>query len=173
MPGRDWQLDGVHAPFVYQPPLDRYLRALKYRSERSLGRVLGLLLGETLSSEPADVDAVIAVPLHRARLRSRRFNQADEIGRTVAARVRRPFLYKGIARGRETRPQTELDRRQRLTGPIGSFTVTGDFSGLRLAIVDDVITTGATVNALAHALRDAGAIHIEAWAVARSVTSRE
>lgn len=168
--GPNWLVDAVRAPFVYGLPLAHYLRALKYRGQRRLGRALGQLLGVEVAAVKFEVDAIASMPLHPRRLRSRTFNQADEIADSVAARLARPLLITGIRRTVETQPQIKLDRSERLKGPMGSFAVSRDLGGMRIAIVDDVITTGATVNALAQALKSAGAVQVEAWSVARSVS---
>jgi ComF family protein len=170
----DWHVDAVRAPFVYGPPLARYVQNLKYGRERHLGRALGRLLAAGIEragidSAAPEVDVLVAVPLHRRRLRARTFNQADEIGAAVAKLRGVPLLGAGVRREIDTQPQTELDRAERLRGPRRAFRVNRRFEALRVAIVDDVITTGATVNALASALKGAGATRVEAWAVARSV----
>ena len=175
-----WRLDRVRAPFLYTAPLDRYLQRLKYGRERRLGAALGGLLAaelaRTLAREPAGSDAlalgrpdrIVAVPLHPCRLRERSFNQADEIARPVAATLGSEHRDCGIRRLRATRPQTELRRNERLRALADAFGVRGRLDALHIAVVDDVMTTGATVNALAAALKAAGARRVEAWAVARA-----
>jgi ComF family protein len=168
MSGPGWVIDSVRAPFAYGPPLSRYLWALKYRAERHLGRALGSLFAGTIDPIKIEIDAVVGVPLHPRRLRARSFNQADEIAAPIARVLRRPLLTSGFKRIVATRPQTELDRKARLRAPIGSFAVSRNLAGLGIAIVDDVITTGATANAFAAALKAQGAARVEAWSVARS-----
>jgi ComF family protein len=158
----------VVAPFAYGAPLDRYIHALKYRGARTLGRALGLLLAERLRAEPLRADAVVAVPLHPRRLRERGYNQAAEIARTLARRLGLPLLSSAAHRSADRTSQISLDARERYANTVNAFVATRPLAGLRLAIVDDVITTGATVNALAAALAAAGASHVEAWAVART-----
>lgn len=165
----DWQLDALRAPFAYGPPLAIHLQNLKYGRQRHLGSALGTLLAAAIEPAAAGVDALVAVPLHRRRLRSRTFNQAAEIAGAVARRLDRPMLFAGVCRIVDTQPQTELDRTRRLRGPSRAFRVDRSLNGMRIAIVDDVITTGATVNALGRALRRAGATVVEAWSVARSL----
>jgi len=167
----DWLVTRVLAPLRYEYPLTAQIHALKFSSGRHLGRPLGLMLGERLreGSETAGIDALVAVPLHRRRLLERGYNQALEIARAVAGEVRLPLLIAGIARSVPTRPQSELDIHERRAGVANAFSVSRRLHGRRLAIVDDVITTGATVNALAAALRDAGAAEVRAWAVARTL----
>jgi ComF family protein len=167
--GPNWAVDQIRAPFAYGPPLAGYLWALKYRAERHLGRALGSLVAETIDTTKIEIDAVVGVPLHPRRLRLRGFNQADEIAGPIARKLDRPLFSPGFNRIISTRPQTELDRNARLRAPLGKFAVSRDLGGLRIAIVDDVITTGATVNAFAAALKAEGAAYVEAWSVARSV----
>lgn len=164
----DWLLARVTAPLVYSAPLEHYLHALKYSGQRALGRALGQILAETASPRRAEVDALISVPLHPQRLAERGYNQAFEIARAVSALLRLPILRAGIARTRATPAQAGSNCRQRQQNLAGAFTVTRRLQGRRLAIVDDVITTGATANSLARALYAAGADHVEAWAVART-----
>jgi ComF family protein len=164
-----WALHGVTAPFVYGAPLAEHLKALKYLRRRTLGRALGLLLAEQLDAGAQRVDALVPVPLHARRLRERSFNQADEIGRSLAAALGLCLLVRGIARQRATPAQTGFGPAARRRHLEGAFVVKRELTGLRIAIVDDVLTTGATANALATALREAGAARVECWAVARTL----
>ena len=137
-----------------------------------MGRALGLLLVEVLEERgvAGEVDALIPVPLHPGRLRERGFNQAFEIARPVAAATGLPLLIRGIQRQANTRPQSLLAARHRYRNMRGAFRTRRGLEGMNVAIVDDVITTGATVNALAASLRDAGAGEIHAWALSRVVS---
>jgi ComF family protein len=163
-----WHVGAVTAPFVYAAPLDHYMRELKYRGARNLGRALGLLLAAAVAGEAADVDAVLPMPLHAQRLRERGYNQATEIARAVARSSRLPLLH-GARRLRASPTQTSLDARARYANSLGAFAVPSPLAGRRIAIVDDVITTGATINALAEAALAAGASRVDAWAVARTL----
>jgi ComF family protein len=166
---RGWQITAVRAPFAYAPPLARYLQAHKYSRQRPLGRVLGQLLRFELESTGIDCDAIVAVPLHARRLRDRGFNQADEIARPVARALGLPLMSTRVKRGLNTQTQVSLDRHQRIKSMPHAFSADGKLAGLKIAIVDDVITTGATINALANALMSAGAVRAEAWAVLRTI----
>lgn len=159
------------APLRYEYPLTTQIHALKFSSARHLGRALGLILAEHLRKrlETEAIDAVVAVPLHRRRLLKRGYNQALEIARPVAAELKLPLLIAGITRSLPTRPQSELDVDARRASVAGVFSVSRRLHGRKVAIVDDVITTGATVNSLASALRLAGATEIQAWTVARTL----
>jgi ComF family protein len=165
----DWSLSGVIAPFVYSPPLDNHLQALKFSGRRHLGRALGLLVVDAPGVDRAlTADALVPVPLHRRRLLERGYNQAVEIARAIARERRLPLLLAGVRRIRATPPQAGQGAHARRSNLDGAFVVAAKVTGLRLAIVDDVMTTGATANALAAALESAGAAEVVALTVART-----
>lgn len=163
-----WSVDAVRAPFSYGAAAKAQLLALKFRAGRRLGRALGLLLADAAAAHRRGIDALVAVPLQPARLRERGYNQALEIGRAVAARLELPLLHGALQRVGAGAPQTALGAAERRKNVNGAFAARHEMRGLRVAIVDDVITTGATVNACAECLRAAGAARVEAWAVARA-----
>ena len=163
-----WQVDSVVAPFVYAPPLDHHIHQLKYAGARSLGRAFGLLLAHVVRGACSDVDALVAVPVHPTRLRERGYNQAIEIARPLCRTLGMPVLLRGIERRHASPSQTGGGAAQRRATVAAAFRVTRSLAGLRIAIVDDVITTGATVNALAAALLAAGAARCIAVAAART-----
>jgi len=111
---------------------------------------------------------LVAPPLSRARLRERGFNQAHELARIVGRSLAIPVRWRGLARRRETAHQPGLGRAARSANLAGAFECRLDLRGTRVAIVDDVITTGATVEALAATLRHAGAREVAVWVVART-----
>jgi ComF family protein len=166
-----WHCTRVLAPYAYAEPLQRHIQALKFGGRRSVGRMLGeLLLDHVVASgAAAAIDVLVAVPLHRRRLIERGYNQAIEIARPLAATLQLPLWIAGISRRRATSAQSQLSARQRRANMRGAFVVSRSFSGLRVALVDDVLTTGATVNALALELQRAGADTVHAWVVARSL----
>lgn len=168
----EWRLSRVVAPLAYAAPAEKYLHALKYSGERALGRAFGQILAEAAANRRSHVDAIISVPLHSRRLAQRGYNQALEIARSTAASLHLPILRAGIARTRETAAQAQLDLQLRRRNLAGAFTIARQLQGLRLAVIDDVITTGSTVNALAAALIDAGAKRVEGWAIARTQPPR-
>jgi ComF family protein len=167
-----WDVDAVVAPFSYARPLDHYLQALKYRRARALGRALALLLVPELPAL-GRVDALAAVPLHRTRLHERGYNQAQEIARVLARALGIPALTCGIGRGVATPAQAGQGARERRRGVARAFRVARDLTGRCIAIVDDVVTTGATVNALAAELKAAGAARCVVIAVARTPEPRQ
>ena len=166
-----WHLDSVVAPLEYAEPLADYIQALKFAGRRSLGRALAESIVEAVRGAPAggSVDALVPVPLHRRRFLERGYNQAIEIARPVARALGLDVYVAGIRRLRPTSAQAQLTARQRQANVRRAFSVNRNLTGLNVAIIDDVITTGATVNSLARELKRAGASSVQAWAVARSL----
>lgn len=164
-----WHVDAVLAPFAYAAPLDHYVQALKYRGTRTLGRALALLVAPSLGGLRAEIDTLVAVPLHGERRRERGYNQAQEIARALARELGLPALERGIVRRAATATQTRQGADERRASVAGAFRVARALTGRRIAIVDDVVTTGATVNALAAELRAAGAARCVVIAVARTI----
>ena len=159
-----------YAAFAYAPPLDHLVRSLKYRGQLAVGRVLGMLLAERVAALGLhlEVDVVLPVPLHAQRHGARGFNQATEIGRWLARRLDLR-LDPGLAtRTRDTRPQVGLAVAQRHGNLAGAFAAATAARGLRIALLDDVTTTGRTLQELALALHRAGAASVDAWCVARA-----
>lgn len=157
------------APFAYATPLDHLVHALKYRGQLATGRVLGTLLADYIAGLGLhrDVDVILPVPLHRARHAERGFNQSAEIARHLARRLRLPIDESLATRRRATPPQVGLRLDERRHNLAGAFAA-GSPAGRRVAIVDDVTTTGTTLQALAGELLQAGAVAVDAWCVARA-----
>ena len=157
------------APYAYAWPLDHLVHALKYRGQLATARVLGTLLAQWLAARALqdEIDVLVPVPLHPARHADRGFNQSAEIARQVGRRLRLPLAVSLAVRRRATPPQVGLNleaRRSNLAGAFGA----GAVAGLRIAILDDVTTTGATLQALALALVQAGAVAVDGWCIARA-----
>jgi ComF family protein len=158
--------EGVAAAFIYDFPVDALVQKYKYGPDLTLAPILGRLLGAMPCGE---VDAIMAMPLGASRLRSRGFNQAQELAR-VAARMRGlPLLERACRKVGETLPQASLPWKDRAANVRGSFVCDADLRGRRIAVVDDVMTTGATMNELARVLKRAGARSIRAWVLARTL----
>lgn len=157
--------DGVQALFRYRPPVDRLIQALKFEQRLARARLLGDLLAAAMGPDPQRL--LLPVPLHPARLRQRGFNQSLELARRVA-RAGGGRLLPGLAqRVRATPSQTGLDARARRRNLRGAFRVAGR-APAQITLIDDVMTTGATVDALARALRRAGTETVRVWVVARA-----
>jgi ComF family protein len=164
--------DAACAAWRYDFPADRLVRAFKYGGRLALAEPLARALADAVLVRSAPLpDCVCAVPLARLRQRHRGFNQAQEIARRVATRLRLP-LRAALVRTRETPAQAQLPLRERTRHVRDAFRATQPLEGLAVAIVDDVMTSGATLAAAARAARAAGAVRVEAWVVARTPKDR-
>jgi ComF family protein len=141
----------------------------KFRGRLNAVRLLGqLLAGSILASGQALPDVLVPVPLHRGRLAERGYNQALEIARVVGRALALPVDPDCCERRLATLPQAALDVGARRRNIRGAFGVRASLAWRHLAILDDVVTTGSTVEELARVLRRAGAERIQVWAVART-----
>lgn len=161
-------LTDVGVAFVFEGPLRHALHQLKYRRVRRVARPLGALLATHLRTLPWPLDALAPIPLHRQRLAERGFNQAELLAREVAAISGLPLIVGPLMRVKATRQQALLDTPGRIENVANAFIWNGTPPPARIALVDDVLTTGATVNACARALRIAGTREVYALALARS-----
>ena len=165
--------DSAYSPLIYDWPLDRLLQGFKFQSELATGRLLGELLADFLAASPAPrPDVLVPVPLHSARLRERGFNQALELTRPVSRRLHLHPDNLLCVRRINTAAQSKLDAQDRQRNLRDAFEVCRPVTGAHVAILDDVITTGATVAALSKALREAGAARVTVWSLARAVRLR-
>ncbi len=159
--------DRTVAALAYAFPADALVHALKFRGELALAPLLGGILGRAVAAaEPSPVAWVAPVPLSGARLRERGFNQALEIARAFSPRATlKPGL---LERARVTREQIDLHWSERQRNVRGAFHVRHDVAGTSVAVVDDVMTTGATLEEIARTLKAAGAARVVNWVVART-----
>lgn len=153
----------------YTFPIDALIHALKYQSNLAVAPILVDLLIEKLRVIPEKPDAIIPMPLHPIRIRERGYNQAMELSRYLARRMGIPLLPESCNRIRHTPPQTELPWKDRRENIRKAFSCEIDLTGKHIAVVDDVMTTGATLNELAKILRQHGATAISNWVVARTL----
>jgi len=160
------QFDLTVAVWQYEFPVDRLVRALKYGKRLALAEMFGEALARQVGSRR--VDAVVPMPLAPRRLAERGFNQALEIARWVASRAGARLAPSCVERVRDTVPQTDLPHDARAANVRGVFACAAVLAGQTLAVVDDVMTTGATVEELARTLKRAGASRVENWVVART-----
>lgn len=164
----------ILSPWRYSYPVDAMIRALKFQGERCYARVLGELLAQQRQAVTDPLpDQLIPLPLHPRRLAQRGYNQADEIARFAARSLSLPVTNGLLQRVKATREQSSLSAVQRRVNVRGAFHATGTLAGRRVALVDDVITTGSTAAAAAAALKMAGAVAVELWTLARVTRSRE
>ncbi len=158
----------ARTPYAYQSPLKEAIGLLKYRGKSQLAPSLARLIADAAPA-PANVDVIIAVPLHPDRLREREFNQALLLAYHLGKHWNLPVLTDVLRRTRPTPPQTSLTRRKRLTNLRKCFVVAAPSAveGKTALVVDDVFTTGTTVNECAKALRKAGARAVYVQTLAR------
>lgn len=161
-------LDGALAAFEYRFPVDRMIHRFKYRGDLALGRWLAQCLAARLHGREKP-GLLVATPLSPARLRERGFDQALEIAKVVGRALAVPVALRAVVKVRETEAQRTLGARSRRANLRAAFRCRARLDGKCVAVVDDVITTGATAGAVAAALRAAGAARVEAWSVARTI----
>lgn len=174
------------APFAYAPPLTRVVEGLKSGNGLRQARMLGALLALAVKvryRRDALPDALIAVPLTRRRMRQRGFNQAELLASALGREIGKPVLQGRLVRLRHAPPQRSLPRSARLRNVRGAFAVrrtlrqrvfprsADDAMPKRVALVDDVTTTGATVRAACQALQAVEVAEIHVWVVAKTPTS--
>lgn len=157
-------LDCVLTGWFFEDVLQRVIHDLKYRERRSaaeeLARRLSVMFGDVIRN--LDVDVVVPVPLHPVRLRERGYNQSDLLGRPLAASLGLPWAPRMLKRRRNTPSQTALTVEERLENVHGAFTVHNPGDMKRVLLVDDVVTTGATLSACAAAIRATGGKYVAA-----------
>lgn len=157
------------ALYRYDFPADRLVHALKYGHQLALAAWFGQHLVERLAGH--DFDVIVPLPLHPNRLRERGFNQSGEIARHLRISNKIPVDRSSLVRTRETSPQADLPLKERQKNVRGAFECRADFTGRRVLLVDDVMTTGATANECARVLRLHGAAEVSVAVVARALKS--
>ena len=163
--------DKTLAVFLYIFPIDAMMVRYKYGNMLNLSNTFGQFLRDkTVSSLAANqIDFIIPMPIHPTRIKERGFNQAHEIAKVLTKNCKQKLDFKSVARTKLTPPQANLPLKDRVKNIKGAFKVSGELTGKRIAIVDDVMTTGASLNELAKTLKKAGASHVECWVVARTL----
>ena len=166
------QLDGLRAFAIHSGPLREAIHQFKYEDLRALAGVLGQLMADgwrRLAPPGLELDAVVPVPLHRKRERQRGYNQAALLARELGACLQLPVVEDAVVRSRATAPQVDLNAEERRANVRDAFQCRGDsFSGMRVLLVDDVCTSGATLESACLALRSAGAASVWACTLTRA-----
>lgn len=162
-----WQR--FHCLAEYKPPLDRLLLRAKYHNDLTILKALGMLMAESLRETYYDRKAsIIAVPMSQSRYVQRGYNQAAVIAETIARYLRQPYRTDIVRHTGLARVQHKLDRKARQKNMRSAFEVVNPVPS-RLCLVDDIYTTGATMQALCRALRAAGCEYIEIWIIAKTL----
>lgn len=158
--------DATVARWRYGFPLDRLVQALKYAHRLAAAEFLarGMLAGNIPTG-----DCLLPVPLSAAHLRQRGFNQAMELARSLAQATGLPLLTEAVERTADTAPQASLPWKARRKNIRNAFEGRQDLSGRHVIVIDDVMTTGATLDELARTLKKHGAARVTNWVVARTL----
>lgn len=166
---RPWPFEGVVAALDLEPAVREVIHRLKYHQDFSVLPLMQATLGEALDGQPERTlpDAIVPMPLHPAQRRRRGFNQAWLLADALRRALDRPLVGRGVRRVRDTGSLTAQSARERRRTLRGAFAIDGPVPR-RVAVVDDVLTTGASARALAAALRRAGAESVAVWALART-----
>lgn len=169
------QLHGLRCVNLHRAALRTTIHAFKYQGERRLAEPLGLLLAQAFLHYNLHADALIPLPLHAQREQERGFNQATLLARVCATHLKVPYLEGVIVRQRSTRAQVGLTAQQRRQNVSGAFVLTPDASSRlhvyqKVVIIDDVSTTGATLEACAAPLYQAGIAEVWGLVLARPGT---
>ena len=163
--------DQTHALFSYQDPIPHFVMSLKFGQRLVYGELLGKLFAAKIQNDPLIKlpECLIPIPLHLQRLRERGYNQALCITKTLGKSLELPIASKLVERDKQTQPQSNLRLKERLVNVRNAFSLhkKADFS--HVAIVDDVMTTGQTVNEVAKCLKKGGVARVDAWCVARAL----
>ena len=156
------------AVFGYSFPLDKLIQAMKYREQLALAHAFAGKLARRIDRNRLP-DRIIPMPLHPAKLRERGFNQSQLLAAATARELDLELLTHACRRVRDTPPQSALPWKERGKNMRDAFCCDMDLSGTHVALVDDVLTSGASLNALAEAVQKRGAVEISAWVVARTL----
>lgn len=156
------------AVFGYAFPLDKLIQAMKYGEQLALAHAFAEKLAHCIDKNDLP-DYVIPMPLHPAKLRERGFNQSQLLAARITRKLGLELLPNACRRVRDTPPQSALPWKERKKNVRDAFRCDTDLTGKRVALVDDVLTTGASLNALAEVIQKRGAVEISVWVVARTL----
>lgn len=162
------QIDGTRAVAFFEGNVRHAIHALKYNHRPELAQPLGEMLSAYLFAYPLPVDVLIPVPLHPERERARGYNQSLLLARVLGERHNLPVWHDALTRTRHTRPQVELDAADRRANVHAAFAAEPRVAGKRVLLIDDVCTTGATLDTCGVALQKCGAKSVWGLAIARS-----
>lgn len=160
--------DGAWAAWRYEHPVDRLVQALKYQAQLGLADLFAQTLALSLAPAASQWDALVPLPLHGHRMAERGFNQSLEIARRLGSYLNLPVQPDACLRLRATATQADLPEEKRHGNVRNAFHCPRDMQGMRLLLVDDVLTTGATLSECARTLKLHGALRVEVAVVART-----
>jgi len=163
------EIESIRSAVIFEGPLRQAIHHLKYSGRSSLAEPLGRFLTECWIASPLPADLIVPVPLHEARLRERGYNQSTLLARQLARTSELPLAEEALKRVRATTPQVTLNAIEREANVRGAFEARADLViGRRILLVDDVCTTGATLEACSRALKQGGATSVWGLTLARA-----
>lgn len=165
----DFAFDAVRSWAVYQSELRKAILVLKHRRNEGLALQFVSPLRQLLAKQTWSFDAIVPIPLGHNRLQTRGYNQVDLFAEPLAQVLGKPYMATLLTRRHATLPQFELDAQKRWENLMGSFVAGPEAAGQRVLLVDDIMTTGATLSAAAQALKAAGAEEVFAVTIARTM----
>jgi ComF family protein len=168
-------LDQVVAPYRYDYPINRIIQAFKFNDRTGVASIIADTFKAMFDNGLIELpDMILPIPLHRDRLRTRGYNQAGLLAQAVAERLPTPLDRHGLVRSRHTLPQPGLNKMQRRRNVKRAFEFQGDWCGRcrYVVVLDDVMTTGATLREAARELKRAGVERVGAWVCARAGEAR-
>ena len=168
---KKWAFEQCVAPLNYENEVKQLITGLKFKQKLISAHILGSLLSHAIISHYRNntlPEAIIPVPLHAWRLRARGFNQALEISKTVHRLTKIPILKNHCKKTKRTKPQMQLNKKERQHNVKNAFIVQKKINYQYVVIIDDVFTTGNTVQSLASTLKKQGIKQIDVWCCARA-----
>jgi ComF family protein len=159
--------DATHALFTYAYPVDALLQHYKYHHALYLSQTFAQLLSAKMQSN--DIDLIIAMPLHPNRIKERGFNQSLEVAKIMATKQQIALDRASCSRIKNTPPQASLPLKNRLKNMKDAFRCNQSLTGKHIALIDDVMTTGASLNELAKTIKKAGAYKVSCYVLARTL----
>jgi ComF family protein len=164
------QFDETRAALRYEFPVAELVHAYKYRNQVGLAHAFERMLRRRVrEGAAAQIDTLVPLPVTRARMRERGFNQAAELAKLLGRELALPVNLRALRKIRETRPQIELPWDERRANVRGAFACDAALAGKNVALIDDVMTTGASADAASRALKQAGAKSVTVWVLARAL----
>jgi len=158
---RPLEIDGIRSLFLHENLARDAVHALKYNNLKSLAKPLAQLMAEYLESNPLPADILLAIPMHSKRMRKRGYNQAHLLAEELGRLMQLPVSRGTLIRTTDTPSQVSLGAEERRKNVAGAFHCKNQaFADKRMLLIDDVCTTGATLNACAITLKEAGAASV-------------
>ncbi len=161
-------IDHTTCIFTYTQPIRHWVKLYKYHDQLHFKRLFSYWMAKTTNHRRNNIDLIIPVPIHTKKQRQRGYNQCDLIGKEIASKLNIEYSRNTLIKNINTPPQTSLKKKERERNIHNSFSVKKDINQLRIAVVEDVITTGSTIRSISKILKKNGAARVEIWAIART-----